>query len=290
LVEAVRAQSLVALDRELAGRIVKAGQLTHYEADTVFVRQGDQDNDLFLILGGEVAVLVNDRNVATRQAGTHVGEMALVDPNARRSATLKTVAPTVMLRLAEHKFARLAKKHPDLWRRIAVEVARRLRERNSALRQPHSAPVLFIGSSSEGLKIAEEFHRNLSRKHRIVVRLWTDGVFQTSRTSIESLIAQALDSDFAALVLTADDAMTSRGKKRAAPRDNVVFELGLFMGALGRERIFILKPKSVEMQIPSDLLGVTWIDYQRGGPRPLRVRLKPACQRMEREIEKSGPR
>ena len=39
--------------------------------------------------------------------------------------------------------------------------------------------------------------------------------------------------DFAILVLTADDLVASRDVLSTAPRDNVLFELGLFMGGLG---------------------------------------------------------
>lgn len=98
------------------------------------------------------------------------------------------------------------------------------------------------------------------------------------------------DADFAALVLTADDQTTSRGKKKASPRDNVIFELGLLMGALGRERVFILKPRNVDVRIPSDLLGVTWIEYARAGRLSLRERLKGPCRKIVDDIRRVGPR
>jgi predicted nucleotide-binding protein len=48
------------------------------------------------------------------------------------------------------------------------------------------------------------------------------------------------ETDFAAFVVTADDVTASRGRRKASPRDNVVFEIGLFMGAIGRERTFVV--------------------------------------------------
>src|SRR5690348_15211884 len=71
----------------------------------------------FFVLTGEVTVLVNGRTVASRPAGTHVGEMALVDPLAKRSATVIAAESTVAIMLAEHHFSKIASRHPELWRR-----------------------------------------------------------------------------------------------------------------------------------------------------------------------------
>jgi len=62
-----------------------------------------------------------------------------------------------------------------------------------------------------------------------IVQLWTHDVFGPSRFPIEDLEAQLDRADFAVLVLRPDDRVESRGKEHDAPRDNVVFELGLFM-------------------------------------------------------------
>ncbi len=249
--------------------------------------QGEPDNDVFLVVAGGVSIEINGRRVADRSAGTHVGEMALVDPMARRSATVVAAEPSFTLRLPEYQFSRIAKQYPELWRRIAVELAKRLRERSKVLRQPHNEPVLFIGSSSEGSAITNDIYKRLLQKP-VVPRPWTEGVFQASRTSIENLVAAAHEADFAALVLTADDMTVSRGKATHSPRDNVIFELGLFIGTLGRERVFILKPKGIDIRIPSDLLGVTWLEYLRAGP--LRDRLRLACKKMFEAIHSTGPR
>ena len=74
------------------------------------------------------------------------------------------------------------------------------------------------------------------------------------------------------------------------PRDNVIFELGLLMGALGRERVFILKPRNVDIRIPSDLLGVTWLDYKRGGPGTMTEKLRPTCKHILARIKVLGPK
>jgi CRP/FNR family transcriptional regulator, cyclic AMP receptor protein len=82
----------------------------------------------------------------------------------------------------------------------------------------------------------------------------------------------------------------SRGKKKSSPRDNVIFELGLLMGALGRDRVFILKPKGVDVRIPTDLLGVNWLEYRQGGPGTLRNKLGGPCASILRRIGGTGPK
>ena len=287
ITQAVRAQSLVAHDPDIARALVRIGDLVHLEDRQVLIRQQDPNNDIFLILRGAIAIEVNGRPIAIRNAGAHVGELALVDPLAVRSATLVAQVPTVVFRIPEDKFSRVAARYPDLWRRIAVEIANRLRERNRFLSPPHSQPMLFIGSSAEGRSVVDAM-RTVMRRWRLVPRPWTDGVFEASGTTIESLIRVSNEADFAALVLTADDARVARGKKGRVPRDNIVFELGLFMGSLGRERVFILKPMNVDIKIPSDLLGVTWLEYREDGPGKMEDNIRPTCQHIRKRIRKLG--
>jgi predicted nucleotide-binding protein len=130
----------------------------------------------------------------------------------------------------------------------------------------------------------------IAKRWDVVPKPWTDGVFEASSTTIESLMALTQEADFALLVLTADDVTTSRGKRKPSPRDNVVFELGLLMGALGRGRVFTLKPTNVDIRIPTDLLGVTWLEYRRGGPGGLRTKLAAPCGKIKKRISTIGPK
>ena len=102
--------------------------------------------------------------------------------------------------------------------------------------------MVFVASSSEGLDVAKKLESLLQGKitQRADIEPWT-GAFELTATYIESLEKTAAQADFAVLVLTPDDVTTSRRKNTLAPRDNVIFELGLFMGHLGRERCFIIQ-------------------------------------------------
>ena len=93
-------------------------------------------------------------------------------------------------------------------------------------------PRVFIASSSEGLKVVDEIRRQLTESldEEAEICSWPDQ-FSLSATYMESLEKLLDTSHFAVLVLTPDDFVTSRDVETMAPRDNVVFELGLFIGA-----------------------------------------------------------
>jgi predicted nucleotide-binding protein len=91
-------------------------------------------------------------------------------------------------------------------------------------------PALFVGSSSEGLDLARAVRALLADDAEVT--LWNEGFFAITDTFIESLVNALPRFDFAALLLTPDDLTTSREVSTLGPRDNVLFELGLFMGRL----------------------------------------------------------
>lgn len=122
-----------------------------------------------------------------------------------------------------------------------------------------SKPALFVGSSSEGLEFARAVRALLDEDAEVT--LWKEGLFDVGSTFIDSLIKALPRFDFAALILTGDDLLTSREVTTLGPRDNVLFELGLFMGRLGRERTFVVRARGDQIKIPSDLAGLTTATY-----------------------------
>ena len=69
-----------------------------------------------------------------------------------------------------------------------------------------------------------------------------------------------------------------------APRDNVVFETGLFMGAMGRDRVFVVYDKKAELKIPSDFDGITMAGFD-GHARGAES-ISGACATISQEIAK----
>ena len=121
-------------------------------------------------------------------------------------------------------------------------------------------PRIFIASSVEGLPVAEALNLNL--EHNMEVSIWRVGTFSLSNQTLDDLIKKSKWVDFGLFVFTPDDIAVIRDKTEHIARDNVIFELGLFIGALGKERCFIIKPRGVELHLPSDLAGVTTADYE----------------------------
>ena len=126
LTEALRAQSLIR-EQDLALEFSRHMSLEEVSSGRTLIRQGASGSDLFLILIGEFSVLVNGELVERRTAGEHLGEMALVDPKAPRSASVIAACDSVVARITEFEFSKLADRFPRLWRRIACGLAAHLR-------------------------------------------------------------------------------------------------------------------------------------------------------------------
>lgn len=280
----------MALLRNLANvdEFVKGTELLEVVEGQVIIAQGGSDNDLYIIVSGSFDIIVNGRGTAVRKVGTHFGEMALVDPTARRSASVVATEPGLLLKCSSDHFVTAANANPQLWRRIAVELSRRLSERNRFIKVPRSQPVLFLGCSRESLPVAREIQSAFDHDF-IIVEIWTDGIFNASKTPIEDLTQLIQRIDFGAILLTPDDQIQSRDVTSFGPRDNVVFELGLIMGAIGRERTYLLTPRGVDLKLPSDLLGVKPIDYPVGDTASITSRLGPACNELRKIINRIGP-
>jgi hypothetical protein len=124
-------------------------------------------------------------------------------------------------------------------------------------------PRIFLGSSGKQEKLLQALTRGLEDVAH--VEPWTTS-FNPGTTTLERLLELAHEVDFAVFAFAEDDwtsdgasASRSTGSGQASPRDNVVFEAGLFGGTLGMRRIFILHAHGAKL--PSDLLGFTCVRY-----------------------------
>ncbi|MBR9802089.1 cyclic nucleotide-binding domain-containing protein [bacterium] len=286
-------QVIVKGEQGIADRLVDATQLSELVVGDVLISQDRDENDIFFIISGSVRIEANGRLVATRQAGTHVGEMALIDCKARRSANVVVAETTVVAKVTEPVFAEIAEQCPILWRRIAVELCERLRSRNQMIRRPNEVPHVFICSSSEHIAIAEQLQLKLDH-HKSQVKVWTDNVFGPMKQTMEDLEREVASADFAVAVVMPEDVVRSRKKQSAVPRDNVIFELGLFMGQLGRDRTLIVCPRGLDLKMPSDLLGLNPLTFSvptdLKDAETLSAPLAPVCTSLKNLFDKLGPR
>jgi hypothetical protein len=148
-------------------------------------------------------------------------------------------------------------------------------------------PKIFVGSSVEGLKIAEGIIANLDYAARAVAWHLT---FPVSEMTIDSLLKEFESQDFAIFVFSPDDVTTMREKQVSVARDNVLFEAGLFMGMHGRNRVFIVTPRGTEsaLHMPTDLFGYTTAVYDHDWAKtePTRAGQSPASQ-IKQALEQS---
>jgi|ERR1035437_322863 hypothetical protein len=123
---------------------------------------------------------------------------------------------------------------------------------------------LFIGSSSEGLHIAEQLKAKVDSDcgDWISSEIWKDGsVFSMNKNALDCLVRASRKFEYGILVATKDDIIISRRKVNVVPRDNVMLEMGMFLGSLGLTRAFLLVEE--ESKFPTDYNGVTVPYFQK---------------------------
>lgn len=288
LAAALQAQKISAGDGAVGAALAESVELFELQSGQELIHEGASDNDLYFILAGSFSILVKGITVATRGVSDCVGEMAAVNPSLPRSATVQAEVTSVVAKISEKEFSRIADAHPKLWRYIAAELASRLLQRNALVSKPNEKARLFVISSKEALHIAREIQSIL--QHDLLIQVWTDGVFFASSYAIEALELAVASSDFAIAIAQPDDKLHTRGAEFKVARDNVIFELGLFMGKLGRQRSILFQPSGQELKLPSDLQGLTAVSYKTGDPKDLTMLMGPACTQVRKLVQELGVR
>jgi hypothetical protein len=145
-------------------------------------------------------------------------------------------------------------------------------------------PRIFLGSSGKQEKLLQALTRGLQDVAHVAP--WTTS-FNLGTTTLERLLELTREVDFAAFVFAQDDWTTNAqtaepapAAGQASPRDNVVFEAGLFGGVLGMRRTFILHAKGAKL--PTDLLGLTCVRYDGSNSE---AEMELACQKLRSAIE-----
>ena len=147
-------------------------------------------------------------------------------------------------------------------------------------------PRVFLASSVEGLDVANAINECLDYDAEIVH--WKNG-FDLSSYTIDSLMEKSRTVDFAIFVFTPDDVSTIREQSHIVVRDNVLFELGLFIGSLSKERCFIIKPRGIDLHFPTDLLGLTPADFEGNrSDNDLTQAVNAPCNKVKKEILRLG--
>lgn len=148
-------------------------------------------------------------------------------------------------------------------------------------------PRIFVGSSSKQLSIARAVQTNLDEI--ALVGVWNQ-VTDLSKDLIEDLSDQLKKADFGVFILAPADVSVIKGKQVSTVRDNVIFEVGLSMGLVGKERTILVVPRNCRrLRIPSDLVGVTYASYDPDDVDDEHPEgLGAACNRIRKLVKRKG--
>lgn len=146
-------------------------------------------------------------------------------------------------------------------------------------------PKIFIASSVEGIEVAYALQELLEYDAEVTV--WNQGVFQLSSNTLDDLTDILSIIDFGIFAFTPDDTVNMRGDEHQSVRDNIILELGMFIGRLGKKRSFIVSSQTqLPFHIPTDLLGVTLATYNPNrDDNNLSAALGPASNKIRQAIE-----
>lgn len=287
-VQALLSQKLIAGNLELAEKLSDSAKFFELSKGKTLIEQNAAENDVYMIITGSFDVLINGRKIARRFPNDHVGEMAAIELTQQRSASVIASEQSVVAQISEAEFSALGSQFPEIYLAVARELSRRLHQRNAHVAAARERTKVFIISSVESLEVARIVQNSFAHDNFLPV-LWTDGVFRVASYPMQSLIDEVTDSDFAIAIAHGDDTSSIRGKEWPVPRDNVIFELGLFMGHLGKDRAILMEPRDDGVKLPSDMTGITTIPYRYQVGRDGVAMMAPACNVLREHILRLGP-
>lgn len=270
----------------IAEKLSTCSEISGYKQGEVIYHQGDFGNDsLFFVLTGSCSLFMNGNFVKEIGKGECFGEFPILDSDTKYSVTVTcSQDKTCIAQVSERQFREIAKSHPEIWENMAKMLAQRLKTSSEEKfkKRPNPKPKIFIGSSSEGLEVAHEIQNELSKDFHPVV--WDQGPFDKLNRSFLDCLEEAVNKfDFGIFIFTADDTINIRGENKKITRDNVIFELGMFIGKLTREKAFLVCPIDRELEILSDFKGLITATYDTDYTE-LRAALGPACNLIRKSI------
>ena len=139
-------------------------------------------------------------------------------------------------------------------------------------------PKIFIGSSKAGIAIAQKIKSHLSLIGDCFI--WNEtNVWELNRSTFENLLRIVSYFDFGVFVASADDLTLTNNEIVIEPRDNVILEMALFCGAMGRDKSFLLVEDGIKL--PSDFNGIYMPRFKNIDDSSI----KTACDEYANKIE-----
>jgi hypothetical protein len=152
-------------------------------------------------------------------------------------------------------------------------------------------PIVFVGGTSEKSSLVRALSVEM-QKTAIIHPWWSTDSFKPMKSTLDGLLSATQKYDFAVFFFTPDDFTVSRTVKSFSARDNVLFEFGLFLGALGPDRVlaFAQDDSSKKLKVPSDLLGVVIPRFVADSDDSITASMVVLSVPIERAIRAKGSR
>lgn len=148
---------------------------------------------------------------------------------------------------------------------------------------------IFIGSSGKSRRVAKMLAELLEEEQTPPCQVWSEDVFELGGSTLPSLLRTGEEADYAVMIFGRDDVLVEGESETWVPRDNVVFESGLFSGLLGPERCFLVV--ATDTKLGSDFGGITVarFDPERFEEEP-KAALRAAANAIVSVVLKGQPR
>jgi len=239
------------------------------------------ENCLYFVFQGMCRGLKNNNTVALLPPKECFGEFPILDNSVPYHVSAEAYGDSCFGKISELDLEALADKHPKIWFNIARMLAERLRLQNDKFysKPLNKVPRLFIGSSSESLNVAEVL-KKLLKSENLDPEIWHEQTFKKLGTSYLNRLEVAVEKfDFGVFIFNCDDDLISRNEQEKTTRDNVLFELGMFVGRLSGRRAYVLWPEDLDVRILSDFSGIIVAAY-KSKTNDLEAALKPAADQI----------
>lgn len=286
LVDALLTQNVLGSDRDVARALAEAGELVEFQPGSELLVQNATDTDCYFILAGKVDLRINGETLPYgRGAGDLIGEFSAINPRISRTATVIATEEVVALKCTAAALKVAGRSAKELWRLIAVDLTRKIEQRNQLIAMVNERPKIFMIAAESRIEVAEELRLALSKDYD--VSFWSEKDLVTpGDIELDVLGRKAREADFGIVFAHPDDLAGPGERMTQDEWETVRFELGYLMAELTRHRTLMMVPAGGDGGTPRLFKGVQPMTYQLpAGGVPLRVALVEAADAIRALIE-----
>lgn len=284
-IAAMRRQAIVGGNKQVAEALVDAGTRVAFAPGEELMAQHGTERDAYFLLSGSVELHVNGMRMPYgRKAGQVVGEFAAINPELHRTATVIAAEPVVALKCSPAALRAAGKMEPEVWEYLAVDLTRKIEQRNGLIARANAKPALFMVATDDQFDVAEELRLSLAVDYDVM--LWSDAdLHPPGSFEIERLALAAAGADFAIMLAHPDDLRRPRDREASEPCDSIRFELGYLLSVLGRHRTILLIPQGSGLALPEEFKGMRPLTYPAlDASKPAEVQLGPLVRQLRNLI------